>query len=542
MDLKVNCDLRKEAFNLEKDHFKDIENAIREESSSSIEAHWRRFNVYRLSTYQVALVLWVIASQFACAIAQSGDALNAGPIYDRFSLTLDSGTRTEWMGPLFYQEQVGETTGWGIPPLVTWTKDVGTDSAELDILYPLLTYDRFGTETRWQLFQWLNFSGNQSIDESDKRRFTLFPFYFQQRSANPTNNYTALVPLYGHLENRFFRDEVHFVLMPLYVQSRKREMITQNFVYPFFHLRHGPGLSGWQFWPVIGVEHKQVTQSTNHWETVEESPGYQKFFFAWPLFFKERVGIGTTNELRSLAFVPFFSVERSPLRDSIGFPWPLGFRHTEDREKDYREWDAPWPLVVFARGKGKRTDRIWPLYSKASTTVIETGFYAWPLYKWNQVHAAPYERESRKVVFYLYSELTERNTDTLQTLHRVSSWPLFTYRKDFRGRERLQILSLLEPFVPTSKSVERDFSPVWSLWRSEFNPETRASSQSLFWNLYRRERAPTAKKCSLLFGLFQYQTGPDGKRLRLFYLPVSRTKPVEPAPTTEKRDSVQSQH
>lgn len=286
---------------------------------------------------------------------------------------------------------------------------------------------------------------------------------------------------------------------------------------------------------MIGSEHKEITRRTNHWETVEESPGYQKFFFAWPFFFKERDAIGTTNELRSTALVPLFSVEHSALRDSIAFPWPLGFRKTEDREKEYREWDAPWPFVVVARGKGKRTDRIWPLFSKASTAEVETGFYAWPLYKWGKVHAAPYERESRKVMFYLYSDLIERNTDTLETLHRTSSWPLFTYRKDFRGKERLQILSLLEPFMPTSKSVERDLSPVWSIWRSESNPETGASSQSLLWNLYRKERTPSARKCSLLFGLFQYQTGSDGRLLRLFYLPVSRSAAPEPKAPGEKK-------
>jgi hypothetical protein len=74
--------------------------------------------------------------------------------------------------------------------------------------------------------------------------------------------------------------------------------------------------------------------------------------------------------------------------------------------------------------------------------------------------------------------------------------------------------------------VERDYSPVWSVWRSEKNAKTGASSQSLLWNLYRHERAPTGKKCSLLFGLFQYQSSAEGKRVRLFYIPVMATKPM----------------
>jgi len=48
----------------------------------------------------------------------------------------------------------------------------------------------------------------------------------------------------------------------------------------------------------------------------------------------------------------------------------------------------------------------------------------------------------------------------------------------------------------------------------------------LLWNLYRRDVTPTTKKCSLLFGLFQYQSGPEGHHVRWFYFPVKTTQPV----------------
>jgi hypothetical protein len=72
--------------------------------------------------------------------------------------------------------------------------------------------------------------------------------------------------------------------------------------------------------------------------------------------------------------------------------------------------------------------------------------------------------------------------------------------------------------------VERDYSPVWSVWRAEKNVKTGATSQSLLWNLYRHEATPVSKKCSLLFGLFQYESGAEGKRVRLFYVPVIKTR------------------
>ena len=109
-------------------------------------------------------------------------------------------------------------------------------------------------------------------------------------------------------------------------------------------------------------------------------------------------------------------------------------------------------------------------------------------------------------------------------MRRTDFWPLFTSRHDLNGNQRLQILSVLEPLLPNNKSIERNYSPLWSLWRSEKNAQTGATAQSLLWNLYRRETTPETKKCSLLFGLFQYQSDAEVRRWRLFYFPMGKTK------------------
>ena len=56
-----------------------------------------------------------------------------------------------------------------------------------------------------------------------------------------------MLPFYGHLKNRLFRDEIDFTMFPLYVRTRKKDVVTRNMPYPFFHLREGDGLRGWQF-------------------------------------------------------------------------------------------------------------------------------------------------------------------------------------------------------------------------------------------------------------------------------------------------------
>src|SRR5882672_2943464 len=248
-------------------------------------------------------------------------------------------------------------------------------------------------------------------------------------------------------------------------------------------------------------------------------PGFDKLFVVWPLFHDQRAGAGTTNTAHQQAFLPLSSSLPSPPRDSITAPWPIGYSHTVERDKKYEEWGAPWPLIVFARGEGKHTDRVWPFFSRSHNAAQESDWYLWPIYKYNRLHSDPLDRERTRILFFLYSDVSVKNTETGKQLRQIDLWPLFTSRRDLEGRNRLQILALLEPFLPNNTSVERDLSPLWSLWRSEKNSRTGATSQSILWNLYRRDSAPERKKCSLLFGLFQYESGQDGRRWRLLYVP-----------------------
>ncbi len=107
----------------------------------------------------------------------------------------------------------------------------------------------------------------------------------------------------------------------------------------------------------------------------------------------------------------------------------------------------------------------------------------------------------------------ERNTETHDFQRRVDFWPFYTYHRDLDGNRRLQVLALLEPFFPNNRSIPREYSQLWSLWRAEKNARTGAASQSLLWNLYRHESAAQSKKVSLLFGLFQYQSDAERRQL-----------------------------
>jgi hypothetical protein len=454
------------------------------------------------------------------AAALTAQAIDLGPLYDSFPLTLQTGQRTELLGPLVSYEKTTNDWGWTFSPVMSYRKNPGIDSTRFDLFYPILTRVRYGSEYRLQFFQLFSISGGNNQNAEKKKRFTLFPFYFQERGPEPDDNYTAFLPIYGTLKNRLFRDRIHFILMPIYVQTDKRGMITDNYLLPFFHVRHGAGVKGWQFWPVTGTEHKEITTKTNGFGDVETIAGYDKFFALWPLYFNNTLGVGTTNLETQRVILPLYVKLRSPTRDTTCYGFPLGFTKIDNREQNYREWGAPWPFIDFARGEGKTVNRVFPIFSFGKSPTLESDFVLWPLYKFNRVTAEPLDRQRTRILFFLYSDLIEKNTTRKTAKHRTDLWPLFTARRDHDGNERLQIFAPLEPMLPENESIERLYSPLWSIWRSEKNGKTGAYSESFLWNLYRRDETKNEKKVTFLFGLFQYRADENGKHVRLFYIPV----------------------
>jgi hypothetical protein len=406
------------------------------------------------------------------------------------------------------------------------------------------------------LFQLFSFAGGPTQEDVAKHRFTIFPIYFRQRSPDPSLNYTAVVPFYGHLVNRLFRDDIRFVMFPLYSKTRKKDVVVSNYLYPIFDVRHGDNMHGWQAWPLYGHDVKGVTYKTNITDEVETIGGYDHKFVLWPFYLRDHIDIGTDNPEDRVTFIPFYNRSRSPKRDSTSWGFPFGHTLTDDRDKGYHESDWFWPLYVHADGS-KTIRRVWPIYSHAtSTNGLESHWYGWLLWKKNRLKSDPLDRQRTRILYFLYSDITEKNTQTQEQYHRVDFWPFYTFRRDMEGRQRLQVMSIVEPWLPNNTSVVREYSPVYSFWVDERNPKTGVRTQSLLWNLYRREvktvgsgarplgagaspaehvpnvfapedgRTPkktiASVKVSLFFGLYQSERNAEGKSMRLFYIPIKK--------------------
>lgn len=447
----------------------------------------------------------------------------AGPLIHDFDLTLKTGVRREAAGPFYYEEESGSQEQWAFPPFVsrTWNDDM--DYEEIDVLYPFVTYDRFGKDSRVQLMQLFSLSDSTEQDESVRNKLTIFPFYFQQRSTNEALNYTALMPFYGTVRNRMLRDEVKVVMFPLYSMTRKRDVRTHNYAYPFFHLRRGVNLRGWQLWPLVGDEVKKPYTTNDYLGLEVFMPGHRKQFAAWPFMYRNHTGIGSTNEAKETTVIGLFNVLRSPARDSTAVLWPF-FRYVNDREQKYREWGFPYPFWGIARGEGKYMNRAFPLYSYAENHEQSSGSILWPLLKTQTVDNEDLVRRRQRVMFFLFNNLREHNPQTGKKLHRQDLWPLYSYRKA-NGQSRLQVLSILAPVIANNRGIERNWSPLWAIWRSENNEDTQTRAESLLWNLWRRKVSPEERVSSYFFGLLNTRKTADGTRWRWFH-PVRKSDDV----------------
>ncbi len=454
---------------------------------------------------------------FCAAFVLSASANDLGPLYDKIRLTLEPGYGYEAAGPLWGNYQLDEERSlWRFSPLMSMSTDEGADFTEFDLAYPLLTYDRFGAEYRFQIGQLFAFSGGRRGDEDKDKRFTLFPLYFQQRSTNPTNNFTAVMPFYGRLQNRLFRDEVKWVMLPLYLQSRKRDVVTDNYLYPFFHLREGDGLKGWQFFPVFGQERKEVTYQTDMWDEKQMVPGHYKMFAGWPFFSFERRALGTENPVMATHLLPLYALQRSALKNSTTVMWPF-LRYSTDTTTNYREVNAPWPFIVWARGENRHIDRVWPIWSDTRAGFTRSKVFLFPLYKEKTIDSPEVKSRRTRIALSLYQDIHDESLETGQDRRQIHLWPLFAYERDFEDKARLQLIAPLEPLLRNNKGVKRNYSPMWSIYRKEENPNTGFKSHSILWNLLRFDRNKVARKDSILFGLFRYESTPEGSEARLFH-------------------------
>ncbi len=406
------------------------------------------------------------------------------------------------VGPLFFEEKLeGGGSAGGLRPIYVWQEDPAGQTAETDILYPLLTHRIDRNSRRWSLFELVNFGVSTGETAAGARQFDVWPFYFSRQTGDPATSYRAVFPLHGTMLGRFGYDRISWTLFPLYARFERAGAVKTNVPWPFVRIVSGDGNRGFALWPLFGWQAK---------------PGvYHDRFYLWPLIYHNESRLGTPVPTVNLGVLPFYASEAGAGVRSETFLWPFfGYTHrTAPYRYDETRW--LWPFLVQGRGDNRRVNRWGPIYTHSNIKGDDKRWLLWPLFRQERWTETGLVQTKTQLLYFLYWSLEQRSAarPALAPARKTHVWPLFSYWDNGAGRRQLQLLSPFEVFFSGNGSVRRDYTPLLALYRYERRSadEVRVS---LLWSAITWRRSAGRREFHL-GPLLHIASGPDRRRVTL---------------------------
>ncbi len=428
------------------------------------------------------------------AVARPGQPdVDLGLIVMREQSAQRESERLRLLGP-FVEHAWSRTGGTftAVRPFFSAYRTADGDQSHLHVLWPFFSSYRRGPERSWNVL--LTLWGRQADlrREDAAYQYLLLPVLAYGRTREG-ETYGGFFPLAGHLRDVLGRDELDFLLFPLYLHTRQGRVNTWHFLFPIYSRTVGPDQGRWRIFPFYGNAHE---------------PGINRHFVLWPLWNHVRYSAPRDPGYAYLLF-PLVSRVKTERQRSWGVVPPL-FRWS--RYSDGWEAMAPWPFVQISRhGEAKKT-WIWPLWGEKRKGGEHSAFYFWPL-GWKHTVLRPGQRqESCLFAPFFY---TEKRYDLQMpggeksTSSRGRIWPLASWQQ---GGEDFSFRTLeLWPFAP-AHAVERLYAPFWTLY-SHDRMDGRVRDEVL-WGLFRRSRGGSDVHTSL-FPLFSW--GGDRETDRFYW-------------------------
>src|SRR6266702_2978037 len=205
---------------------------------------------------------------------EEGTIFTLWPLIDYRESPHEGFSNLSLLGPLFKLQHQKDVRDLAVRPLFYDTSDQKNSWDVTEYLYPLASSENSREVSTVQVLQLYQKNTYRKNEEENKEKGTmLFPFYISGKSEK-YGPYTSVFPFYGDIYERFWRDEYHYVMFPLYGRTVKKGTTTRNYLYPFFSTIKGEQESGFQFWPLYGQSAKEGV--------------YARRFALWPFYMKER--------------------------------------------------------------------------------------------------------------------------------------------------------------------------------------------------------------------------------------------------------------
>ncbi len=412
------------------------------------------------------------------------------------------------VGPFIFYKSSKEEEAFGLRPLFSKTRDKEKGNIRWDVLYPLSRFQSGEKNQNYFIF----FYRSDSRKRKGEKWFYLFPLFWGKTAKGQT--YGGVFPFYGHLVHRFQKDDIRFVLWPLYARSEKDGFVKTSYPWPFLTRYSGRRGEGFRFWPLFGHEVKKGV--------------YQKDYILWPFFMHTKLDLDK-NPVERWWFFPFYGKrERRPYYFQTDFLWPV-FRSIRNEEFHYTRHDA-WPIFTRAHGDYDDWTRVFPFYVHEIRPNYEKRTVLWPLLR--RKHFWEGETEVDRTYFMIFSQVRkERNPDKPWWIKRQNIWPLFNDAQTRRGRS----WAVPDPIPVIFEGYRRNWRPLWTVAGGYRRGRVRRSQ--FLWGLYDHVQAGDAAltdiaglvqwehegdsvyRFSLLQGLIKYENMQGHASLRFFFLP-----------------------
>jgi hypothetical protein len=396
----------------------------------------------------------------------------------------DGSSRSRALGPFFEkQDGTNGTDFLAVRPLYDKVDEPQEHRSLQELLWPVCTYKVHDDETYGSCLvsSWQDF-GNTNAQSA--HRFTLLPFVYSGRDKS-NENYFAIFPLGGKINDFFWQDRITFVLFPLYCSSRVNDVQRYDVLWPFITWAKGGGKRKFSVLPFY-------LRSVNDGK-------WDKTSILWPIWTSVKYMYPEENGGGFILFPLFGHIKVTGQETWMVAP-PL-FRWSKG--KTIREVNCPWPFFQYSAGE---TDKLylWPLWGEKRMKSETSWFMLLNLISGGEIDRSDYKVDRFMIFPLVFSESRTMKETASQhsaftndaTFARYFKlWPLMSYRRE-GDTTRWRTLDLW----PTKDMApaERNLAP--------------------FWTIYSHTRVDDIKEDEFLWGLFRWQRGGGAAYVSLFPL------------------------
>lgn len=408
-----------------------------------------------------------------------------GPLASR-QIDINGDVRFRLLGPIVERTtSVRDQQLSAFRPLYSRATDPESGWEFHDYLWPLGLSKSIGDEYEWR-FTLAYYWNHDTTSEDPRRRFWLFPILFWGRSADH-ETYRAVFPLGGRIEDVLLRDEVFFILFPLYARSELGPIESKSWLWPVVSRTEGKGIYRFRLFPFYGrAKHREE---------------FRKRFIMWPIWTSSEFYYPSSSGSGYILFPLYGHMDLSDQESWLFLPPFFRFTRSERLNLTY----CPWPFFQKTSGETEKL-YLWPLWGRKRTPGTRSGFVLWPLYLSWDVDRGGTVTHRRQLTPFWHASADRLRLSTGEESEEVASsykklWPVFSAQREGESY-RYRALELW-PMRKNYGSIERGWAPLWTVWSRAGNAE--GWDTEFLWGLYRRQRQGAGFNRVSLFPLVSWE-------------------------------------